>query len=223
MELLREFWTSEQIQFLKEKYFSMTSKTIGFILGKSSKNVRVKAHRLNISTPRFEYEWSKKEITLLIDNYRFVSTYELSKILNRSIRSIHSFIRDNKQKLIDLGFDDKGWLRTCCMCEDEFYTYNNNQFTCSFECSAINLNYYQQNWLKEKKKKEKYTKYVYCMNCLGKFIPKGKMQKYCTKQCYKIHAFGKVNANLKENKYVIKKNKKYSDVDTLLRLYGNIE
>ncbi|MDY0121556.1 MAG: hypothetical protein RBR54_06405 [Sulfurimonas sp.] len=214
---LREGWTKYQLQYLTENYKYKTSKEIGDAIGKSSTNVRKKAYELNIH--RKDFKWSEYQIDLLISLYREIPTYDLSKKLKRSVLSIHSFIRDRKDFLIKKGFIDNGFYRVCQICKKDFYTYHGSQISCSKKCSDENHRLYKLQWAKDHYKPLKYTRFVYCMNCLTQFEPNSPLRKYCSKKCKDLHSTASKKARDKFNG----KTKKGSDVDFLLKLYGDIE
>ncbi|MBP3916199.1 hypothetical protein [Clostridium sp.] len=84
-------WTQEEIDFLKNNVGKMTINKISKALNKTYDSVRAKQRGLKLSAkPDIVIEkWSEEDCLFLKENYKKLSTREISAKINKSVPSIH--------------------------------------------------------------------------------------------------------------------------------------
>ena len=92
---MKNKWTLNEIQFLKDNYNKMTTKEIALKLNKTIVSIRHKKIRLKLIIKKM---WALNEIQFLKDNYNKMTTKELSKKLNRTTTAINSKLNFLKLK-----------------------------------------------------------------------------------------------------------------------------
>lgn len=78
-------WTEDELIFLKNNYFNMTSEEISKVLGRNVNSINAKKDELGLLKMSF---WSKEEVDFLISNYKRMTYNELGKKLNKTEGSV---------------------------------------------------------------------------------------------------------------------------------------
>lgn len=83
-------YTEEQIEYIKDNYFTKTAKEIGEHIGKTPAQVTyVALERLKLSK-RKESKWSEEEVSFLKNNYKLKTHAEMGKYLNRAESAVRA-------------------------------------------------------------------------------------------------------------------------------------
>lgn len=83
----QNYWTEDEIQYLKKNYTKMSCEKIGRKLNRSATSVYIKARHLKL--PRKQNYWTKDELDYLKNNYAKMNGKEIGRKLNRSADSIY--------------------------------------------------------------------------------------------------------------------------------------
>lgn len=85
------YFSDEEIKFIKKNYSTMNSGEIGEKLGRDSKVVKNKARELGL---RKQPRWTKEEESFLLFNFNILSLEEISKKINKSISSLYHKVQE---------------------------------------------------------------------------------------------------------------------------------
>jgi hypothetical protein len=203
-------WTKEEEKYFIKNYSDLSNKELSKILNKSIYVIKSKSHSLKLKKSK-EYfvnmgyrmnslrknTWTKEQENYLINNYSDLSNEELSKKLNRTIKSIKSkSYKLNLEKSKDYKNNNK-IIRDSWTKEQEKYLINNYSDLSNEELSkilmkSINSIYNKSHKLELKKSKEHKSRmigkrnkmvgrdlsYETLKNIAKKYKSRGEFQKY---------------------------------------------
>ena len=82
---MRNCWTDNEIEYLKENHLILSIKDLGSKLNRSESSIKYKAMDLNLTENNF---WTVQDIEFLKNNYLILKIEDLKKSLNRTKKSI---------------------------------------------------------------------------------------------------------------------------------------
>lgn len=117
------FWTDEEVQFLKDNWFSKSTAQLARELGRSESMVGKKANQVGLkkgAADRIGMDyWTDEQIQYVKANYGRVSAQEMSRVLGKSKAAIHTKASQ------DLGLRDPNWGAYEWTAEEDQYLLDN--------------------------------------------------------------------------------------------------